>query len=352
MLRSTITPRSHTVSTSRLSWIDLLRGGAVLFVILNHAIGMTQIAGWPIPGWLSLATRTLEPYRLPMLLVVSGMFLPRALRKPAEVYVSGKIRNLVWPLLLWAPVTVLTHIPQRAADPAVWIGPSHLWYLRTLVFCYAVALLARRVPLWVFPTVFLGALFTGVTDDVNLFWFGSFFFIGALVEPLAARLQRAPRWAFALMVAAAVVGSWLHVTGLTRGQNPTTLALALAGVAAMLWVAPRLPRGLGVQLLERLGRRSIVYYVVHLPVIAVLLRILDAVGAGTAVTLPVVALAAVAVPFGVSRISGHEVLFSMPEAWVRQARRSASRLLQPDALGPDGLGDRLALPRPAGAFQR
>lgn len=298
----------------RLLWMDFLRGTAVLLVMVNHAIGMAHIAGYEIPEWLMSPTRSVEPFRLPMLLFVSGLLLPRALTKPLGTYVRGKLRHVVWPLVLWAPLVVFAHIPERAAEPLAWIaGPSHLWYLSTLVFCYAVALLSRWVPLWVFPVVFLSLLLGRVSDNVNLLWFGSFFFIGALMQPALERIQSASRWAFLAALAVAVTGSFLHVAQVTSGQSLLILAFALAGVLVMLWLAPRVPRVAPVRWLERLGRRSMVFYVVHLPVIALILRAAEPHDLPAVLVIGVSAVAAVAVPFLLTRVKGHEHLFSFPD---------------------------------------
>lgn len=312
MLQPTRTPRTTSRPTQRLLWIDLLRGAAVLFVIINHAIGMTQIAGWDVPEQLSMATVALEPFRLPMLLVVSGMFLPRALSKSTNAYVTGKVRHLLWPLALWAPITLATHTPGRLGDPMAWLGPSHLWYLKTLAICYALALLSRWVPLWVFPVAFLTIRWSGLSIDVSLLYHGSFFFLGALIEPMVAKLQRVPRWGFALLAVATALGSWMHITGITPKYRLGALVFSMIGVMALLWLAPRIPRVRPVRFLERMGQESIVHYIVHLPVIAVVLSIAAALGLGTATTLAATAALGVGVPILLTHVRGHKILFSLP----------------------------------------
>lgn len=340
MHRNAVGPQEAHKASRRITWMDLLRGTAVLLVMLNHTVNMAHIDGWPMPEWMLTATRPFEPFRLPLLLLISGLFLPRALTKPVGTYISGKLRNLAWPLVLWAPITVFTHIPERASDPAAYIGTSHLWYLLTLLFCYAVGLLAHRLgagskwfPMWLLPAASLLMLFQWLPEQVNFFWFGAFFFAGAALVPHAKRLQEAPRWVFALLVTATVAGSWLHVNHITQGQSLLTFALALAGCGAMVWLAPRVPRVRLVRGLEAIGRRSIIYYVVHLPVIAALYNILQPLGVPTELAVGSAVVVSFVVPLLLTRVPWIDVLFAFPARRRKApAAAPAERLLEPAGL--------------------
>ncbi|TRY16745.1 acyltransferase [Tessaracoccus rhinocerotis] len=324
-------PQEAHRTSRRLTWMDLLRGTAVLLVMLNHTVNMAHIDGWPMPEWMLDVTRPFEPFRLPMLLLISGLFLPRALAKPVGTYVSGKLRNLAWPLFLWAPVTVLTHVPERAWDPQAYLGTSHLWYLLTLLFCYAVGLVAHKLgagskwfPMWVLPAASLLVLFVWLPDQVNFFWFGAFFFAGAALVPYVKRLQEAHWSVFAVLAGATAIGSWLHVAKITQGQSLLTFALAVAGCGAMVWLAPRIPRVALVRGLEAIGRRSIIYYVVHLPVIAALYNVLQPLGVPTEVAVGLAVVVSFVVPLLLTRVRGIDVLFSFPAGRRRPASDRAT----------------------------
>lgn len=306
-------PQTGAPTTARRrTWVDLLRGTAVLMVMVNHAIGMAHIDGRQIPQLMMDATRSIEPFRLPLLLLISGLFLPRALTKPVGTFISGKLRHLLWPLVLWAPITVFTHIPDRAGEPMAWLGTSHLWYLLTLLFCYAVGLATAKLPVWVVPVAFLTLLFTVAPQHVNYLWFGAFFFIGATIVPYVRRIQDAHWGVFTGLAAVAAVGSYLHLAKVTSGQNLLVLAFALAGCGAMLWLAPRVPRIRPVRMLEAIGRRSVVFYVAHLPVIAVTYTVLERTQVDDTSAIVIAAALAFLVPLALTRTSWHRALFSFP----------------------------------------
>lgn len=310
----------------RLLWMDFLRGLAIALVMVTHAVTMAQQASLDVPAWLDVPATALQPFRLPMLLIISGMFLPRALSKPLGTYVTGKVRHLLWPLVLWAPLVMLAHAPDRIGEWSAWeVGPAHLWYLQTMLFCYALALLSRWVPLWVIPVALLAVRELGWSDSLAFYYYAPFFFIGTLIQPLAERLQNAPRWVGGLLALAAAIGSALHVLGSVATWSKSFFLISLVGALAMIWLAPRLRRGWTVRLLERVGRRSMVFYILHFPVIALFYRFAVPLDLPVPVLVAAGAMLAALVPFLTTRIPGHDAWFSLPQtARSRAAQAQAT----------------------------
>ena len=77
-------------SAARMQWMDLLRGLAVLLVVVLHA---ASHGGAEVEGW-TLVNRHLTPFRMPLLMFLSGMLLHRSLAKPLPVYLWGKVAAL------------------------------------------------------------------------------------------------------------------------------------------------------------------------------------------------------------------------------------------------------------------
>src|SRR6478735_4086004 len=103
----------------RLHWMDLLRGCAVLLVIAFHASTYPIEFGMEVPDVLVTINVALTPFRLPTLLVLSGMLLPRALEKPLGRYYAGKARNILWPYLVWTVLEGLVVGASLLADPVI-----------------------------------------------------------------------------------------------------------------------------------------------------------------------------------------------------------------------------------------
>ncbi len=126
--------------------MDRLRGAAILAVLVLHAelsargaTGETLPAVHAVNGWLA-------PYRMPLLVALSGVLLTPALGKPWWDYLSGKLRHLLWPYLVWVTLDTAyaaaragglgwDYVARLAYDPR-----TYLWFLAYLFVFYLVSL--------------------------------------------------------------------------------------------------------------------------------------------------------------------------------------------------------------------
>lgn len=295
---------NQTSHKGRMEWMDLLRGVAVLLVVVWHVVSVPSIfTGIEPEGVLGALNDALSPFRIPTLLVLSGLLLERSLSKGPRRYVGGKVRHIVWPYILWSVLIVAASSSLASlASPGFWLGRNILWYLAVLIFCYGSAMLRPRWLPWglcvVAPLVLLWVVEPG-TNTVNRFlWFGAFFFLGATLKNHLETLQRrAPRWTVALLVMLALLGGAAVALGSVRQQTPVFFLISAAGILAVLWLAPRAPRSNITRVLEWYGRNSIVVYVGHAFAMFGTMRVLQAVGAAeSAVVHPLLILAGFGLP--------------------------------------------------------
>lgn len=251
--------------------MDALRGIAVLLVILQHSNGIPRTySGITGAEVLDYSTGFLAPFRMPMLLLLSGLLLVPSVRKPLKQYYDGKIRKVVWPYLVWGVIVALVTLsPAALLTVEFWRGgPSHLWFLTVLMACYLIGPSVRFVPPWVIPVSMIAVLVL-VDPSTNFYrrilFFGAFFFIGAAIYPHLRWLQSRGPWLPVLAGGAALVIGVLSMLGhVSVGhQDPWTIAASLPGLLLAVWSVPRLPR---MPWMEFAGRRSIVLYCVHAPV--------------------------------------------------------------------------------------
>lgn len=260
--------------------MDGLRGLAIVLIVELHASAIMRMHGInpsPILEWFDVAV---YPFRIPLLMLLSGMLLQASLAKGPRRYLVGKARTILWPYAVWSVLLVLAYdfVPWSTLLDALIAPSSHLWFLHALLVAYLVALVVRRVPTWIST---LGAFAAaGVVSLIDLpLWamqlqpermlmvLGSFL-AGAVVRERWDVVERWMRrtWMLVALLAAAVA---LVALSLAPGFRVSyTMAeyapLVLAGVLALVAVAIRLrwtsPPG---RVLRAIGRDSIVFYVTH-----------------------------------------------------------------------------------------
>lgn len=254
--------------------MDALRGVAVLLVILTHTGTMPRglDAEFTSPTLLAV-TGAFHTLRMPLLVFLSGVLLPRSLSKPLGVYARGKLERILWPFLVWMVILALAlGSPESIVSAEYWRGGAwHLWFLWVLLFCYLVGPLARIVP----PVLLAVGLFAlllgeagGPRDLLRPLYWGVYFFLGAAAGRHLHRIRAAPGALALLALVLALLAALAHTTGalVVSERRPWSVFPALSGILFMLWLGPRLPR---MRLLEFCGRRSIVLFVTHMPVLIV-----------------------------------------------------------------------------------
>ncbi|WP_180967387.1 acyltransferase family protein [Zhihengliuella halotolerans] len=272
-----------TLTTMRLQWMDFLRGLAVLLVVVLHA---NEHGGVSV-GWWTDANQYLSPFRMPLLMFLSGMLLYRSLAKPLPVYFWGKTVTILWPLVLWLSLYGLLARDGLGLPMDIWtflVSGDYLWFLMALLSCYVLAAgfkpLAARLPEthhWGFLVVFVILVLLCVLPStsgalpVQTLWHGSFFFLGAWAQRFMRRWVEIPWMAFLPLLALVTVFSYL---GMQKNElrlgTPGAAALSVLGIAVFIWLAPRIPDSAFTRFVAWCGQGSIVVYVAHFPVIILL----------------------------------------------------------------------------------
>lgn len=270
---TTITqPRLRTTPGSnaggRATWIDTLRGLAIFLVIIYHGVSIP----WQYDADSSHLWDSINAFftalRMPMLFLLSGVLLPRSLAKPLGTYFGGKARALLWPLVIWTPITIAI-VPRLSPDRfRAWVGGEHLWFLWVLFGCFLLAVVMRKLPFWASSILcFLTAIYVGpwLLDlwlVYHVFWHAGFFFLGAWLATAMERMVRLPSWVPTVVFVAGLAGaSTLVVLGRWQTHQVSTAVVAIATVAALTVLACRWQ--IHQPFFAWLGRHSMVPYLTH-----------------------------------------------------------------------------------------
>lgn len=95
-----------SMRSPRQTWIDVVRGLAVILVVLVHAMQRAELFTGHEFTRLETLTIIVTPLRLPAMFLLSGLFVTRSLAKGPAAYVTGKLRRIAWPYLLWSVLLI------------------------------------------------------------------------------------------------------------------------------------------------------------------------------------------------------------------------------------------------------
>ncbi len=256
-----------------------------------HTVDWLTGAGLSL-GWWNALDPTFSAVRMPLFFTISGLLGHGWVRAGWPELLARKVTNLAWVYLAWQPVGSLAAaasaqvgggqlsgwrmLASLAATP---LRPrSELWYLWALVGFFVLARWTLRRPI-VFQIACAAAVCAlwsiRAAPAGNLGWNGVpqyyvFFLIGCHHRALLLRLADVcrARWA----VAAGVVLAWavtVRVVDATVADQVVGpgFVIRLVGLGAGVAAAARLGR---LDLLTRLGARTLPIYLAHTPLLIVL----------------------------------------------------------------------------------
>ncbi|MEV1157413.1 acyltransferase [Micromonospora chokoriensis] len=285
--------------SQRAEWADAAKGACIILVVLWHVVVKDYLQvdwhlGVPVPGlWGTLGEQFL-PLRMPLFFTISGVFAANAAQRPWRVVARSRVAGFLYLYALWLLIhtAILAAAPQLPTDRAtsaigvleqLTITPSNLWYLYALALYFTIAKATRRAPraLVLVPAGVLSAVAAaGLLDTPgnrgglyqNLVFFLAGLYLRPQIQQWAATasprrlLLTSGSYVLALAaMAAAGAQQWF-------GVWPAVSVLAVIfGITA----AARLARRSALSRpLASLGRITLPIYVVHMPVLALLHRLL------------------------------------------------------------------------------
>lgn len=279
--------------------MDLVKGTTVIVIVLSHAIDLQE----PVAGgssiqhaWSLLAT-ILEPMRMCLFFMISGMLATAAVDKP-----WNRVRRRTWGMgylyVLWSAIffaVVYVYAPLPIVDELrmfvrnLLVAGNGYWYLYALIVYFVLARLTRRWPIWILLGVAVvlnlmkAPLIDAYRDHVN-YDSGSmivkvlinlvFFLIGLHFKELLTRITDYATWPriSALIAAVVAIGVWRFNTRWSWEQTflpASLLYIVLAVMLASKLVSHAGPRHFGA----RIGTQTLPIFVVQFPFLLVLQQV-------------------------------------------------------------------------------
>jgi len=289
------------IMKQRIEWIDLVKATSVLLVIFMHASNtLVDIAG---PSALGSALQhfnfLVEPLRMPIFFLVSGMLAASAIHRPWSE-TTKRTTGMVYLYVTWMVVyfVFIALLGASVDQPisAILFARSGFWYLYAMALFFVVARLLRNQPAWVVVAVALvpnllrpvtqeffeglvpGAMYTSMAMNLGFFLLGAYF-----KETLGTLAEKATLAHTAVLGIVAVVSGilWLN-TPSTAGQS--YLPMSIIWVAFGLSLAAQITRNGAPDWARYVGARTLPIYVWQWPLLFVVTEFLPAATLGSSVT--------------------------------------------------------------------
>lgn len=266
-------PRSLPGPPVRWVWMDVLRGFAVVLVVLAHVGLIVEFRAERMFPGLDDAINILQPLRMPMLFLLSGLLVPRSLAKGPRRYTSGKLKSIVYPYVLWTIVLALIASLVAAERTPLDIfsqlimPTTHLWFLGFLIIFYGIALLCWFIHPLIFVVVAVALIILPVDPSWDALWMRAIaFFFGVAIGRDVDSFQRllgdrllcaVLAGASTALMAASVIWNWRSLDILWQSVIALMFFTGVAGLAAPIAEARVLKP------LAWVGRRTIILYILH-----------------------------------------------------------------------------------------
>ena len=335
----------------RVDWVDYAKGFCIVMVVMMHStLGVEAAAGRE--GWMHALVAFAKPFRMPDFFLISGLFLARVIDRDWRTYLDRKVMHFVYFYVLWVTIQIAVKAPSIAAEAAsgwtevgrfyltAFVEPfGTLWFIYLLPVFFVVTKLTRKVPpLAIFlvgAALEIAPIHTGWTlmDEFasRFVYFYAGYWLAPHIFRFADVMLARPVAAFAGLVLWALVNGVLVFAG--YGDLPfMSLALGLAGAAAVVTAATLLAQSHFCGWLRYCGANSIVIYLAFFFGMAasrvVLLKtgIITDLGTVSALVTTAGVIGALTL-FWLVRNTPFRFLFERP-AWARIERKRAT-VLQP-----------------------
>lgn len=280
----------------RMLWMDLLRGGAILLVIMLHSTTLLDRFDIERTDWARHVNDGFAPFKIPLLMFLSGLLLSASIAKSPEAYISGKIRNIAYPYVIWTIVyAAVIGIGHSWYNPKFWLAPTYLWYLLFLFFYYVSAVVLRDVrPLIVCAVALALSMLApdGSKYGERLFYLTALFFLGHFVSSWSAwNSILESRWPLLLSPVVLIFSALSAIYGPFR-YGGEFFVFSVASIVLLCVLARNATHAAGAKPLIYIGQNGIIFYVVHYPVIYLTMLALTHFGVRSAGLLSTVSLAA------------------------------------------------------------
>ncbi len=338
-------------SKSRLSWIDIAKGLAIILVVYGHCLrGLTTAGIISSNAPIQITDYIIYTTHMPLFFVASGLFFARSYERSSGQFWRMRLLTIVYPYFLWSVIQGVVQIvlsgsgaTNRGMDwerltSILWWPISPFWFLYALFFSNLLAVMLVRIKPEVITLLALVAFLSSyylagqVIQDVT---YGFLYFsLGMVLSKRDYTSQVPASWLHtgALVLTFIAVAILSYTSGI---PERLPVIAAMVGIAAFASLGSFLERSAGstwiAKTLKLCGQCSMGIFVLHILVLGfvrtVLVKFLHlentylllTIGTALGVLIPL-AVQLAAIRLGVNQLAG------LPASAITRPRNPAPAL--------------------------
>ncbi len=261
----------------RIEWVDYAKGISIILVVMMHStLSSEEALGHA--GWLHGVVEFARPFRIPAFFMIAGLFVAHTINRDWRTFFDRKVLHFIYFYVLWLVIQFAFRAPFYIADQGVlgalrvfltaFIDPyGTLWFIYLLPVFFLVTRLTRAVP----PAIMLLVGAALEIAPIETHWmlideFASrfiYFYVGYLLSGSILKGADWSRSRTTIVVAGLAAWACINFVLVNAGLSTAygvSLALGLAGAAAVVAISVLLAKSHLFSGLRYCGQNSIVIY--------------------------------------------------------------------------------------------
>ncbi|MEL6495302.1 MAG: acyltransferase [Cyanobacteria bacterium J06623_7] len=301
MKSAIITKQLNIPSRQRVEWVDYAKGIAIFLMVLGHTLrGLISSSIIQDSFLTQLVDRWIYGFHIPLFFLLSGLFFGRARTQAPAIWLTKKLKTMVYPYFLWTIMQIalktgfsgaVNHDADTSLLREIIYDPiDQFWFIYTLFLVSLFFYLASRLGMTAKQLLIVAiALYLAHVVRLNFGGWGMlylfrrhaiYFALGSVIGSKAIAPRLSSINTSGLIVAAALL--LLSVGGLTvMGVQNYLLAvplIALLGIAGVICLSLALERLNWGAWLKNWGNLTLQIYLAHTIASAVLRTVLQKLG--------------------------------------------------------------------------
>ncbi|OKB68596.1 hypothetical protein BHU62_00710 [Serratia marcescens] len=269
-------------NNNRLLWMDTLRGLSILLVVMLHNAYSLAGGASHIGTVSDFINTNVIPMRMEIMFFLSGIFVNHSLQKGKKAYLTGKLKNILYPFLIWVAIygalrIIFSGMVNNPASPLSVIytqltgGGDITWFLWTLMAFFLLVIPLRKVNVIVVLALCIAAYYLLPLREEDLYsgynpyhlryaaYYFLFFYLGDFMSRKNFNIIGSLENRLIVFLAFSAWGILMLTVYFKHHDNILMIPLTLLSIVALIYMT----KYINNRAINFIGQNSIVFYLTH-----------------------------------------------------------------------------------------